>query len=147
MEHVHESGVPVDHHGHDVHAHGANTDDGANVAKDPVCGMTVTESSPHQVDHAGQRYYFCSAKCQEEFTAEPDKYVASKSAAPAAVAAPAAPAGTIYTCPMHPQIRQITTWQLSDLRHGARAVDAVARRGTQTRSSSTSLGASGGHCR
>ena len=87
-----------------VHAHGANTGDGANVAKDPVCGMTVTESSPHQVDHAGQRYYFCSAKCQEKFTAEPDKYVASKSAAPAAVAAPAAPAGTIYTCPMHPEI-------------------------------------------
>ena len=106
MEQVHESGEPVDHHGHEVHAHGANTGDGANVARDPVCGMTVTESSPHQVDHAGQRYYFCSAKCRERFTAEPDKYVASKSAAPAAVAAPAAPAGTIYTCPMHPQIRQ-----------------------------------------
>ena len=49
-----------------------------------------------------QTYYFCCAGCREKFLAEPQRYVAE---APAE-AAPSAPAGTIYTCPMHPEIRQ-----------------------------------------
>ena len=75
--------------------------------KDPVCGMTVTEQSPHHVEHDGRPYYFCSAKCLAKFSAEPTKYVqpADPLAAPAPAAAEAA-AGTIYTCPMHPEIRQ-----------------------------------------
>ena len=39
--------------------------------KDPVCGMTVTEQSPHHIEHEGRPYYFCSAKCLQKFSAEP----------------------------------------------------------------------------
>ena len=74
MEHVHESGGKIEHDGHEGHAHDAGSGDGANVLKDPVCGMTVTESSPHQVDHAGQRYYFCSEECKQTFDANRSYY-------------------------------------------------------------------------
>ncbi len=55
-----------------------------------------------RIDFAGATYYFCCAGCREKFLAEPRRYVGE---APAE-AAPSAPAGTIYTCPMHPEIRQ-----------------------------------------
>ena len=70
--------------------------------KDPVCGMTVTEQSPHQTVHEGRTFHFCSAKCLGKFVASPRQYL---DPAPAAAQAPAA-AGTVYTCPMHPEIRQ-----------------------------------------
>ena len=74
--------------------------DGAAV-KDPVCGMTVDPAtSKHRHDHAGTTYHFCSAGCRTKFAADPQAYLQPKpEAAPA-------PAGTIYTCPMHPEIRQ-----------------------------------------
>ncbi|GIX54801.1 heavy metal translocating P-type ATPase (plasmid) [Sphaerotilus sulfidivorans] len=87
----------------------------AEVLKDPVCGMTVTAQSPHHLEHAGRPYYFCGAKCLAKFTAEPAKFVqtgavaphASLAAAPITAAlAPEALAGAVYTCPMHPEIRQ-----------------------------------------
>ncbi|MGE3347752.1 MAG: heavy metal translocating P-type ATPase [Ramlibacter sp.] len=74
---------------------------------DPVCGMAVSRETPHQSRLDGHTHYFCSAGCKTKFDAEPQKYPAAKdkpSAAPPA-AAPAA-AGTVYTCPMHPEIRQ-----------------------------------------
>ena len=75
--------------------------------KDPVCGMSVTEQSPHHLDHDGHLYYFCSAKCQAKFDAEPARFIqAGPAAQPAAPGALEAAAGTIYTCPMHPEIRQ-----------------------------------------
>ena len=75
--------------------------------KDPVCGMAVTEQSPHHLGHDGRPYYFCSAKCQAKFAAEPARFVqASPSVQPAVPAAPEATPGTTYTCPMHPEIRQ-----------------------------------------
>jgi P-type Cu+ transporter len=71
--------------------------------KDPVCGMTVTKDSPHRAEHAGRPYWFCSAGCRTKFLAQPQKYLGP-------VATPAEPipaaAGTVYTCPMHPEIRQ-----------------------------------------
>ena len=69
--------------------------------------MTVTEQSPHHVQHEGRPYYFCSAKCLAKFSAEPAKYVqpADLVAAPVPAATETA-AGTVYTCPMHPEIRQ-----------------------------------------
>ncbi|WP_312587082.1 heavy metal translocating P-type ATPase [Comamonas terrigena] len=70
--------------------------------KDPVCGMAVTEQSEHQLTHEGRPYYFCSAKCQGKFAANPLQYVVAT--APADTAPE--PAGTIYTCPMHPEVRQ-----------------------------------------
>jgi len=74
----------------------------ANAAKDPVCGMTVDPArARHRADHAGRTYYFCCAGCRTKFIADPAKYLrpAPADAAPAA-------ADAIYTCPMHPQVRQ-----------------------------------------
>ncbi|GLS79462.1 copper-translocating P-type ATPase [Paracoccus marinus] len=73
--------------------------------KDPVCGMMVDpHATQHKAEHAGRPYYFCSAGCRAKFLAEPDRYLD-----PAAAAAKAEPVpeGTIYTCPMHPEIRQV----------------------------------------
>ena len=94
-------------HPHAGHAHQHADGAAKTVAglKDPVCGMAVTEQSPHHVEHEGRPYYFCSAKCQAKFMAEPGRYLHGGIVdAPAAGAA--APAGTVYTCPMHPEIRQ-----------------------------------------
>jgi Cu+-exporting ATPase len=55
--------------------------------------------------YESRSYFFCSAKCHDTFVAEPKRYIAT--AAPEPKSQAAAPAGTIYTCPMHPQIRQI----------------------------------------
>jgi Cu+-exporting ATPase len=67
---------------------------------DPVCGMTVDPTtSRHRHDHAGHTYHFCGNGCRAKFAADPDKYLR-----PAPVTEPAK--GAIYTCPMHPQIRQ-----------------------------------------
>ncbi|WP_202878192.1 heavy metal translocating P-type ATPase [Luteimonas marina] len=82
--------------------------------RDPVCGMTVREDSPHRVERDGRTWHFCSARCAEKFAADPARY--DGSAAPASCcgghgAAPvpppeALPPGTLYVCPMDPEIRQ-----------------------------------------
>ncbi|WP_137924340.1 heavy metal translocating P-type ATPase [Cupriavidus sp. 2SB] len=94
-------------HQHCEHAYARNTsevNDGAKaLAHDPVCGMLVERDGPYQSDYAGAHYHFCSASCQRRFDAEPARY-ASPQAAPAPKEAEAL--GTIYTCPMHPEIRQ-----------------------------------------
>ena len=79
----------------------------ATPLKDPVCGMTVTEQSPNTLTHEGRPYYFCSTRCKDKFATSPQQYTHAAGAAPATppATAPAA-AGTIYTCPMHPEIRQ-----------------------------------------
>ncbi|HEY1453906.1 MAG TPA: heavy metal translocating P-type ATPase [Roseiarcus sp.] len=72
-------------------------------AKDPVCGMSVDPATArHKAEHGAAIYYFCSARCREKFIAEPARFLA----APAPPSKPA-PAGAIYTCPMHPEIRQL----------------------------------------
>ena len=71
---------------------------------DPVCGMTVDPATAKfSALHDGVTYHFCSQGCQHKFNAEPGKYLAP---AGATVAASPPDSGTIYTCPMHPQIRQ-----------------------------------------
>ncbi len=96
---------------HTAHSHGPDlraAPDAETALKDPVCGMTVTPDSKHTLQHAGRPVYFCSAGCKAKFAADPEKY----STAPVPVAAPpmSAPepavAGTVYTCPMHPEVRQ-----------------------------------------
>ncbi len=82
--------------------------------KDPVCGMTVTPQSPHTLQHEGTPVYFCSAGCKGKFAANPAKYLIPASGGGGSASAPAqAPAmfepvvaGAIYTCPMHPEVRQ-----------------------------------------
>ncbi len=85
-------------HGHGHHAHHSATP--ASV-KDPVCGMDVDPATAkHSAEHGEQTWYFCSAGCRAKLIADPDKYLTPKGEE-----APA-PEGTIFTCPMHPEIRQ-----------------------------------------
>ncbi len=71
------------------------------TATDPVCGMKFDPATAkHSVDHGGTIYHFCSAGCRAKFSADPDSYLKPKAAEPAKP-------GAIYTCPMHPQIRQV----------------------------------------
>jgi Cu+-exporting ATPase len=92
--------------GHDAHAgHGHHQHHAPPKAGvlDPVCGMTVDPAtSKHRFEHKGTTYHFCSAGCRTKFAADPAKYLEKNSQPPADV-----PEGTIYTCPMHPQIRQV----------------------------------------
>ncbi|HEY0650879.1 HAD-IC family P-type ATPase, partial [Phenylobacterium sp.] len=69
---------------------------------DPVCGMAVDPmTTAHHAEHGGQTFHFCSAACRAKFVADPAKHLA-KDQTP-----PPAPPGTIYTCPMHPEVRQV----------------------------------------
>jgi P-type Cu+ transporter len=89
-------------HEHGGCAHGA-TSEAESRAKDPVCGMDVDpHKTAHRAEHAGRTYYFCSAGCRTKFLADPERYLSSA----AAKAEPVKP-GAIYTCPMHPEIRQV----------------------------------------
>jgi len=82
-----------------THLHHDASPPGA-TARDPVCGMTVNPAtSPHHTRHGGRDWHFCSAGCQAKFIADPARYLTP----PEPVAAPA---GTIWTCPMHPEVRQ-----------------------------------------
>ncbi len=76
--------------------------------KDPVCGMQVDPAKAAGTSqHQGQTYYFCSKGCKAKFDANPGGYLAPQ--APPPVAAPSHPASDAreYTCPMHPEVRQI----------------------------------------
>lgn len=95
------------HHGHDHHGPG-NAEHTAQapataLLTDPVCGMAVQPDSPHHTSFEDSEYRFCSAKCLDKFRADPARYL--RPAAPA-MAEESAP-GTEYTCPMHPEIRQV----------------------------------------
>jgi len=82
---------------------GKGSDKESHMALDPVCGMSVDpHNAKHRHDHDGRTYYFCSAGCRTKFMADPDKYLS-----PGAREAEPVPEGTVYTCPMHPEIRQI----------------------------------------
>jgi P-type Cu+ transporter len=73
------------------------------MAIDPVCGMTVDPAtSRHRHDYRDQAYYFCAAGCRGKFAAAPEKYLK-----PGVAPEPVTVEGTIYTCPMHPEVRQI----------------------------------------
>ena len=76
--------------------------------KDPVCGMAVTERSPHVLQHEGKPVYFCSAGCKGKFAADPARYLHPVPAPiPPSAAEPDPPvSGAMYTCPMHPQVRR-----------------------------------------
>ena len=69
--------------------------------KDPVCGMTVEETSPHKMHHGGETYYFCSAHCQHRFAANPEQFLN-----PSQTPTPVGDENVWYTCPMHPEVRQ-----------------------------------------
>ncbi len=75
---------------------------GEHPARDPVCGMTVDpHTAEHRSQHGGKTWYFCSSHCKSRFDEDPQQYLDESQKQ----AEPAAP-GAIYTCPMHPEIRQ-----------------------------------------
>jgi P-type Cu+ transporter len=85
------------------------------LLKDPVCGMTVTPASPHRQEHEGRTVYFCSAGCKTKFAANLAQYAVASGVSGAsekiaverdADPAPINDAAAMYTCPMHPEIRQ-----------------------------------------
>ncbi|KWV58900.1 haloacid dehalogenase [Bradyrhizobium macuxiense] len=111
MAHTEHDHSHADHHHHHGaaahsccsgnHAHGVKPDEAA-LAIDPVCGMKVNPATAkHRFNHNGEDYFFCSGRCRERFEAEPEKFLKPREPEPPA------PAGTIYTCPMHPEVRQV----------------------------------------
>jgi Cu+-exporting ATPase len=98
------------------HEHGEPS--AAPKETDPVCGMKVDPAkAKYEHEHEGKTFYFCNPKCLAKFQAEPQKFLAVEEApsghghahapAPARPPAPAPAAGAIYTCPMHPEVRQL----------------------------------------
>lgn len=71
--------------------------------EDPVCGMVVSPVSHYRHVHDGQTYLFCSAKCMTKFQASPAHYIGTRNAQSSA-----AHGNAIYTCPMHPEVRQLS---------------------------------------
>lgn len=106
--------------------------------RDPVCGMTVDPATAEQrADHAGHQYFFCSARCRERFTADPDRYLTAPRASEMPAARSAAPRGGALDLPDAPANRAQGTRFLPDLRRGAGAPDAGGGRRRQSSSSAT----------
>ena len=93
----HEVALPPSGPSTHTHDHDAPTEGGV---LDPVCGMTVDpHTAKHRADYRGHTYYFCAAGCRTKFIADPQKYLGAREPEPVVE-------GAIYTCPMHPEIRQ-----------------------------------------
>ncbi len=100
----HDDGAHNEHQ-HSNATHDATLQASAAAAVDPVCGMSV---DPHKAtlkaEQGGRTYYFCSPGCRTKFIANPLKYLDPHQAK---AAVEPVPEGTTYTCPMHPEIRQV----------------------------------------
>jgi len=83
------------HQAHQHHAAGA-------LVEDPVCGMQVDPRDALTHKHHGEPYYFCSAGCRDKFVRNPRAHIGQKTEEPPTQPVPS---GTIWTCPMHPEIR------------------------------------------
>jgi Cu+-exporting ATPase len=87
----------TDHHHHHP---GCSHDSDGKTETDPVCGMKVNpHTTAHRATHEGHPFYFCSAGCKTKFEADPAKYLGEREPEPVVP-------GAIYTCPMHPEVRQ-----------------------------------------
>ncbi len=80
---------------HEAHVH---------TVKDPVCGMDVDPADAEEVTFQGKDYFFCSSHCAAAFREKPDDYLDEVAKAKREAQAPK---GAIYTCPMHPEIKQV----------------------------------------
>ncbi|AGH50680.1 copper/silver-translocating P-type ATPase [Sphingomonas sp. MM-1] len=96
------------HHDHSHHHAG----EAAAVMRDPVCGMTVDpQTARYRHELGGHAYFFCSERCLDKFKADPDRYLNPPEHDPAVTnpalgALPQAAEGSIWTCPMHPEVRR-----------------------------------------
>ncbi len=97
--------INEDCHSH-KHAHAGGAGDAGHMMKDPVCGMNVDPATAkYSAEHGGHTYYFCGQGCQSKFVADPHRFLSAEQKTPPLPAAPARD-GTLYTCPMHPEVRQ-----------------------------------------
>ena len=88
-------------HGHSCCAGHSAKEPKLRTLTDPVCGMSVDpDTAKYKITHNKHDYYFCAENCLTKFKANPQKYLAPKQEEPVVQ-------GSIYVCPMHPQIRQI----------------------------------------
>lgn len=91
-----------EHQGHSHHGHDHSAP--AGKVKDPVCGMTIDPATAAaKQNYKGETIHFCSLHCEKKFLADPQAYVKPKATAAAPITVPA---GTLYTCPMHPEVIQ-----------------------------------------
>ncbi len=86
----------------DGHEHPNAVLDAEKPFTDPVCGMKVAPDLQREIQHGDKTYHFCSARCMEKFRASPQAFITPGGPELTATA----PQGTIYTCPMHPEIRE-----------------------------------------
>lgn len=85
----------------DHSGHGETMAPSGDHVIDPVCGMMVdVHAGKPTYEHKGHTYYFCSEGCRSKFAKEPERFL-DKKGEPEPL-----PQGTLYTCPMHPQIVQ-----------------------------------------
>jgi YHS domain-containing protein len=124
------------------------------LERDPVCGMSVDpRRSQLAFEHGGRRYLFCSAGCLDRFRTSPGSFLSTPSV-PARESHPASDAARstkgLYTCPMHPEVRQAgpgacpkcgmalePTASAADGEAGALGLCAASRRGGPTAPSSS----------
>ena len=99
--HDHKQAESCCHAAHDGAAGAATAN--ADVAIDPVCGMKVDPRAPKggRFVYKGTDYVFCSSRCHDRFKADPEKFLAPKTEPEEVIP------GAVYTCPMHPEVRQI----------------------------------------
>lgn len=96
-------------------------------AKDPVCGMMVDpDKAAASKEHGGNKYYFCSTRCADRFSQDPEKFLSSPGTSgmepadgvdqhgtqPAKLpetltSETSADSKSRYTCPMHPEVVKI----------------------------------------
>src|SRR6188508_2433216 len=77
------------------------------MAIDPICGMTVDERTAISAERGGETFYFCCEHCRKKFLAPVPATLPDGSTLVALTLSATAPsAGTIYMCPMHPEVEQ-----------------------------------------
>jgi len=85
------------------HSSQSTQDDNDEIEIDPVCGMRVnSNANKPRFDHNGKTYHFCSTRCHDKFEADPEFYLTGSHKKKSEVVTQ----GTMYTCPMHPEIVQ-----------------------------------------
>lgn len=92
-----------DHHGSSESE--SDTTKSSNKAFDPVCGMSLALPAKYSLAYREKNFHFCSISCKVKFTADPARYLKPEPQTPEPPAAEKH-SETIYTCPMHPEIRQ-----------------------------------------
>ncbi|MEN8171165.1 MAG: heavy metal translocating P-type ATPase [Pseudomonadota bacterium] len=82
------------------------------MPNDPVCGMVVGDDSKYRHHHEDVEYLFCSQGCHDKFVTHPEEYLTQQQGVEkvdvddSSTARPQPHSAVVFTCPMHPEIRQ-----------------------------------------